>query len=601
MSATAPNITPAQIATAFRHHYTPPKPGDRTVVERNKLIALLETLPSLTVDDHVDTIMVQLERHHAGVALNPDDHALLSFIDDSITHILRQTDLDFKIEAFVRELAPFTAIVAMRDGVTALTQPQPILSLMDLLMRECIGWSEDLGILGEQFMTKVETKFRSMVHNRTSIEEGLEELQDFFARERQTWQTMEDRLCQSQHKVLANQKAKYYATNLLNKEMAGKQLPLFIIFLLQGSWYEFLQQVFLHYGQKTNEWERAQKLTNALIWSLQPQDDREKQDSIISALPDHIRSFCEKLDFDTSQFEASIADIESEYEAIRAGTPSDPCDFELMEVDSDMSDEDRQVDPEGLKQIEQFNAGQWFLYDDKSESDERIARIKLILNWSDTERLLFTNHNRRKVLHMSYAELANHLATGTVRTLMPRESAYEIIKAHLLRVMQSVSQQRKKEKQAPEPTERKAITEEYVSKRKAALDKALEQHKKLAAAKEKRAKVLRQKARQKLDAANTAVAGLQINAWVKLPLMEGTLTPCKLVARIPANDKYIFANRAGIKVAEYTSGQLAHMIVMENSEILDTGEEFEGVLASVVSGLRVDRNKSYDELTGDMA
>ena len=81
--------------------------------------------------------------------------------------------------------------------------------------------------------------------------------------------------------------------------------------------------------------------------------------------------------------------------------------------------------------------------------------------------------------------------------------------------------------------------------------------------------------------------------------MEGTLTPCKLVAIIAAADKYIFANRAGIKVAEYTSGQLAQMIVTENSEILDTGAEFESVLSQVVTGLRADKNKSFDELTGN--
>ena len=62
---------------------------------------------------------------------------------------------------------------------------------------------------------------------------------------------------------------------------------------------------------------------------------------------------------------------------------------------------------------------------------------------------------------------------------------------------------------------------------------------------------------------------------------------------------YIFANRAGLKVAEYTASQLAHMIVTENSEILDTGAEFESVLATIVSGLREDKSKSYEELTGD--
>ena len=78
----------------------------------------------------------------------------------------------------------------------------------------------------------------------------------------------------------------------------------------------------------------------------------------------------------------------------------------------------------------------------------------------------------------------------------------------------------------------------------------------------------------------------------------GPLTPCKLVAIIPANKTYIFANRAGLKVAEYTASQLAHMIVTENSEILDTGAEFESALATVVTGLREDKNKSFDELTG---
>lgn len=593
-------IPPAQIAAAFRNYYTPPGPGGKTV-EDDALIEMLEILPSLSVEDHVDPILVQIQRHHRGTGLNPDDYALISFIDDSITHTLRQTDLDFKIESFIRGLAALAAITALREGVTTLTRPRAELELMDTLMHECIGWSEDLGILGEQFMAKVDEMVRPLITRRTGIEECLEQLRTFFGKERQTCQTMEERLCQSQLKVLAGQKARYYATELLNKEMAGKRLPLFMIFMLQGSWFELLQQVFIHHGQKSERWEKAAKLTEALVWALQAHDSPDKQASVITSLPGHIKGLFDSLDFDTSPFEDALADVESEFEAIREGNPSDPCDFELMEVDASMSDGTQRIEPDMLERIEGFEAGQWFLYDDKSESEERIARIKLILNWDDTERLLFTNHNRRKVLHMTYGELAGHLSSGTVKMLTPQNRTHEVIKAHLTRVLQSVSRQKKIEKQVPEKTERAVITEEYLNKRKVALEKALEKHKKAAAKKEKRAKILRQKAQQKLDAANAAVAGLRTEAWVKLPIMEGTLTPCKLVAIIAASDKYIFANRAGIKVAEYTSRQLAHMIVTENSEILDTGAEFEGVLASVVSGLREDRNKSYDELTGDMA
>jgi len=40
------------------------------------------------------------------------------------------------------------------------------------------------------------------------------------------------------------------------------------------------------------------------------------------------------------------------------------------------------------------------------------------------------------------------------------------------------------------------------------------------------------------------------------------------------------------------------MIVTEKSEINETGAEFASVLATVVSGLREDKNKSFDQLTG---
>ncbi|HAK51882.1 MAG TPA: hypothetical protein DCM54_08275 [Gammaproteobacteria bacterium] len=66
-----------------------------------------------------------------------------------------------------------------------------------------------------------------------------------------------------------------------------------------------------------------------------------------------------------------------------------------------MGDENQDIDPSPLKRIHSFDDHLWFIYDDKSESEEKVARIKLILNWQDTDRLLFTDHNRRKVLHMT--------------------------------------------------------------------------------------------------------------------------------------------------------------------------------------------------------
>ncbi len=598
MTSPIDTISPANIAAALRGFYTPPKPGN-AVVSGLDLVALLRTLPTLSRQDHVDPVLVQLRKHHPGASFRSEDDALLSFVDDATTQILRGTDLDFKIECFVRDLSPLVAIAALEHGVRSITEPQPILHLIDLLIRECIGWSEDLGILGDQFMEKVQVILGGLFSQRASLATTLEELETFFAKERPIFATMQQRLVASELNVLAGEKGKYYAAELLNQRMSGKPLPLFIIFLLQGSWYEFLQRVFIAYGQKSKQWQDANKITEALIWSLIRQPDKVKHEALMSALPAQIRAFCAELSFDTAAVVTCMADVEEEYRLIRANTPSDPCDFDLLPIDPAMVEGGRQIDAAAHKQIEALTEGQWLLYEDKKESAEKIARVTLILNWRDTDRLLFTNHNRRKVLHMSYGELAGYLSSQTVKLLNIARTASELVGDHLLTVIQGIHQQKLKEVEIEEVQARKQVSQEYLAKRKATLVKALEQHKRLAALKKKRAMILRQKAAKKLEAATAAVKGLRVEAWMKLPVMEGTLTPCRLVAFIPAADKYIFANRAGIKVAEYTGGQLSHLIVTENSEILDTGAEFENVLASVVMGLRQDKNKSYDQLTGD--
>jgi hypothetical protein len=598
MSKPLDNVSAEQILGAVVNFYTPADTGAASH-DVAGLTDILQHLPALSKDDHIDTIHVQLGKYHPDVVLGTENHAAISFVDDAFTQILEQTDLDFGIESYVRDLAPHAAIIAINEGVKQLTQPQEILTLLDTIMNEGVGWSADLGVLGEQYMEKFQAPIAALISGRTSCDECMTELDALFRKERPLYEKREQQLRESELEVLAGQKALFYSAELLNRQMAGRQLPMFIIFLLQGSWFEFLQRVYITYGESSSQWLNAGRLSEAMIWSLQPKSDPTKQRDIMRDLPDRIRQFCEKLSFDTETVIQSLADLEGEYESIQSGEPGDPCDFDLMDVDSSMGETSDAMDATMRKYIQSLKEDAWFLYDDKSESDEKVARIKLILNWHDSERLLFTNHNRRKVMQMSYASLSGHLKNRTMRRLNPDTSSFKIIGDHLLAVLQKVSKQNKKEKKEQQAAERRELSNRYQQGRKEELLQAAATHQKVAKYKKQRATVLRQKAQQKLDAAINAVGSLKTDAWVKLPIMEGTLTPCKLVAVIAANEHYIFANRAGLKVAEFSASQLANMIVTENSEILDTGAEFESALANVVSGLRENKDKSYDELTGD--
>ena len=185
------------IQAVLRGHYTPPKPGD-CLYEGKELISMLAQLPALSLDEHIDPILVQIQKHHSGTTLRGNDYAIIAYVDDCITQVLKQTDLDFKIEAFIRDLAPHVALLAIRQDAHALFQAQTILKLIDSLIRECVGWSEDLGILGDQFMVKTTAIINNFIVNRIKLDQCETELQEFFTKEHAVYTKMETRLCESQ-------------------------------------------------------------------------------------------------------------------------------------------------------------------------------------------------------------------------------------------------------------------------------------------------------------------------------------------------------------------------------------------------------------------
>ena len=591
------NVSDELISGALINYYTPPEPQGE-VIDGQLFKELLQKLPGLSVPGQSDTLLTQIRKHHQSITLSRKDHATLSFVDDAISTLFAQTDLDFKIECQIRYLSAYLAIEAIENGPLIEVKKSPILELIGLLMKECIGWSEDLGILGDQFMQKVEELLLSLIKGRLNLEECIKQLRIDFRQENNRFTKMESRLANEELSIVAGRNARSYSARVINNEMSGQQLPLFIIFMLQGVWHEFLQNVFIHYGAKSKEWNNVTKMTAALVWSLQPRKDKRKHNSLMDKLPDQILRQFSRMDFDTVDVERSLADVTEEYEQLRNNTPSDPCEFDLLDLDAALI-AGADIDASRQKEITSLAAGRWFIYDDAEEADEKVARLNLILNLPEESLLLFTNHNHRKAMQLTYRQMANYMGNGTIKLLNAGFTTGQTIKVLLKEVLQKVSDQNKKGKKL-DKKEQQRVSAVYQKERKSAQVQKLKQLKQMALLKKKRSKILRKKAQQKLELTTKAVKSLRPEAWVKLPIMEGILTPCRLVAILPGNSKYIFANRAGVKLAEYTMSQLANLIVTENSEILDTGAEFEDVLANVVTGLRDNRNKSYEELTGEI-
>lgn len=78
---------------------------------------------------------------------------------------------------------------------------------------------------------------------------------------------------------------------------------------------------------------------------------------------------------------------------------------------------------------------------------------------------------------------------------------------------------------------------------------------------------------------------LRVGAWVEVA-DEDEPQRCKLVARVESSDRWVFANRTGIKVREWNTASLARALRRGEVRLLDDGLLFERALDAVLERLR---------------
>ncbi|MFT5693685.1 MAG: hypothetical protein ACI92E_003028, partial [Oceanicoccus sp.] len=88
------------------------------------------------------------------------------------------------------------------------------------------------------------------------------------------------------------------------------------------------------------------------------------------------------------------------------------------------------------------------------------------------------------------------------------------------------------------------------------------------------------------DPAMLQSAALSMGSCVEIHQEDGKKYRCRLAAVIRSTGKYIFVNRAGMKVAEHTRMSLAIDIKRGEISVLDEGLLFDRALESVIGNLR---------------
>lgn len=93
------------------------------------------------------------------------------------------------------------------------------------------------------------------------------------------------------------------------------------------------------------------------------------------------------------------------------------------------------------------------------------------------------------------------------------------------------------------------------------------------------------------DPVSRLIDNLRVGNWVDIKQDNGKNLRCRLAAVINGIGKYIFVNRAGVKVAEYNRDSLGEAIRQHQFQLIEDDRLFDRALESVISNLREMKDK----------
>lgn len=603
------SVTPRQVVDALKHRYV----GDEsraTNVSSEDLAAFIRTyeIDQLPADHALLPLIAskQTDWIPAGA-----DIAVLHAVKDCMTMIYKLIDLEPEIGDRLKVVTPLLAAELLIHPALPLSEVRfSVFTILDRVLDATIGWSADQGRAGEKLIAEVTEVLESLQQPDVNYEALETKLVAFLDKEQGRIKKLEERLAASEAGKLRSSRGREIAAQMINDSMQDNQLPQSIIGFLQGPWFESMQLLAINKGVDGDDWARATKLTETIIWTYQPimakdlataAEEKQRLYRIVEHLPSEVRDLLLALEHSGAESAHALEDIEADHVAIVSGEELDFVPFEPIPISGNTMSQRTSVSRILLRKVKHLQPGQWFSFDDQSKS----ARIKLVLKLEDVKQLLFTNRNGMKALEKSFDEMAYLMSSSVIKPLN-HEAVFSSTFATFYQGLVDEHQRKLKLAETADQEEADRESARLKALQEAeALARTREEEEQKRSAEEKenrleRAKLEASKSenQEKVAEYTEKVGSLNVGAWLKLPAADGELEECKLAVRVTAVDKMIFVNRTGLKMGEYSSEQLITLLVAGECEIDDSGVEFEDTLAQVVSKLRQDRDKSYDDLTG---
>jgi uncharacterized protein DUF1631 len=474
------------------------------------------------------------------VSIGQVDDDAINLVSMLFQFILEDRNLAAPIKGLIARLQIPILKVAMLDKSFFSKGGHPARKLLNEVANASLGWvpSDPNGdVERDPFYFKIETLVTRIIDDFIDdvavFQAALEDFVAFVEMDRRRATLIEQRTVDAEDGRAKSELARATVQQTLNAKVAGKRLPAAVAKLLQEGWSNVMFLICLKEGVESASWQHALKTVDDLLASVSELDgpvDRAQLLRMLPTLLKDLRSGLNKIGFNPFDLSQLFTDLEQIH--LRRLKKEEPASQALGEYEPPL------LQPLPLTMTESSAVPlpiETRATASAQTLDEMLEARQTLDPLADLDRQLAAQFGEIDDEHATATDNVVVSAAQALPEVAPTESISAATAAPI------------------ETSEQPTISRE-------------------------------QRNADRVDQ-------LEVGNWVEFQQGGGKMVRCRLAAIIRATGKYIFVNRAGVKIVENNRAGLIKAYQRGELNLLDEGRLFDRALESVIGNLREMKNR----------
>ncbi len=503
---------------------------------------------------------------------NDDVIDIISMLFD---FILDDKNLPDEFKALIGRLQIPMLKVAILDDTFFSKGNHPARKLLNEMARAGIGWTkETTGGVG--LRSKVEEIVSHVVEefdDDTSLFEGLlDDFHAFLAEQQKRALIVEKRTREAEEGKARAESARYKVESALEAIVGDRDMPDAVNRLLFEAWENVMLLDYLKEGEYSESWKRNLDTAQKLVQTLKPPKNKTQRKQLTSQLSNLVKNIKAGLDaIAYGEFES--AKLFQELEQIH-----------LRVLKGEMVYQQKSTQTEDNKtgtQQDQSNSVENRPVEKVVDASETLAKELAQFEVENVDSIFATEASNPEQI----TDLADMEEITFSEADLEKLNSPSLHRAQKAASVAAVVQEELEQLNAQNENENENMTQEAITESENFDDQFIEEIDMTVPAGYNTEEIEDMGSLPEDDEFIKKVESVQVGYWFEIRNFEKPLR-CKLAAIIPSVGKYIFVNRTGVKVAEFTKSGLALAFRRDEISQLNDGALFDRALESIVTNLR---------------